>query len=264
MVKMRNRLQFVKPIEPNTVVALVDVDNWHFEGTSHTYKSTLVEIVAELLEKVVENVDDVESVQIRLYGGWTEDGLYTDIASEVAAARQAVDPFPIARGERDPLIRGDIHLATSLVSNPDVELGDLVRKRKGPPRIRLSPTFLNALCSTREDCPARILKRFTASADKKCPASGCEVRSDEVFSTRQQKMVDTLMACDLLELCRDDNVIAIFLVTSDSDFLPPLVQAARLASTRIHVHCNSEYWSDEALSIMLEQGVNYVGPRRVA
>lgn len=243
---------------PNSAVAIVDLDNWHEVDASRPIDVTLREVVAEVTGKLLEVEPDVRFVSIRLYGGWTELGSFSQSASQVAAHLLAVDPFPIPLDGR--LVHGEIHLATGLSIDPTVEIGDLCRLRKGPPRIRLAGGPRPDACADHESCAAKALQRFTSKASRICPTEGCAVTAREAFATRQQKMVDTLMACDLLDFAHDVDVLAISVVTADTDLMPPLLHALVLGRQTILLQTNLPYWPPAQLATLRQCGLIYVGP----
>lgn len=244
---------------PNSAVALVDLDNWHEAVTSRPIEATLREVVTEVTEKLLDLGLDVMFVSIRLYGGWTELGSFSQSASRVAEHLSAVDPFPIPVGGR--LVHGGIHLATGLSIDPTVEIGDLCRVRKGPPRIRLAGKPRPEACIDHEQCAAKALQRFTAKASRICPTDGCPVTSGDAFATRQQKMVDTLMACDLLDFAHDADVLAISIVTADTDLMPPLLHALILGGKKILLQTNLPYWPPGQVATLRSCGLIYLGPQ---
>jgi hypothetical protein len=86
------------------------------------------------------------------------------------------------------------------------------------------------------------------------------VTAETAFVTREQKMVDTLMACDLLDLAHDQEVVAIAVVTSDLDLLPPLIHAQSLKTSRLMLMTNLPYWSPEQIALVRQYGITFQGP----
>lgn len=243
---------------PNTAVALVDLDNWH-EADDLPIDATLRDVIAEVTAKLLEVAPDTSFISIRLYGGWTESGALSQSASELATHLAAEDPFPIPVGER--LVHGELHLAMSLSIDPTIELGDLCRLRLGPPRLKLAGKPRPAGCVDQAACSAKALQKFTSKATRTCPTDGCSVTAAAAFATRQQKMVDTLMACDLLDYAHDPDVIAISMVTADIDLMPPLVHALVLGRQKILLQTNLPYWPPPQLTTLERCGLIYFGPQ---
>lgn len=244
---------------PNTSVALVDLDNWHEADAERSIDLTLREVIPEVTARLLEVAPRTAFISVRLYGGWTERGALSQDASMVAAHIADVDPFPIPAGSH--LVHGEIHLATTLSMCPGVELGDLFRTRQGPPRLRLANRPRPAGCADSDGCAAKALQKFTERGSRQCPSPGCTVTAGAAFSTRQQKMVDTLMACDLLDFAHDPDVVAISVVTADTDLMPPLVQALALRRPTVVLQTNLPYWPSGQLSTLERCGLIYFGPR---
>ena len=241
-----------------SAVAIVDLDNWHEAEGTRPMDATLREVVTEVTNRLIEVEPQIEFIAIRLYGGWTESGALSQAASEVATHLAAADPFPIPGDGR--FVHGEIHLASNLSIGPAVDLGDLCRIRNGPPRIKLAGKPCPEGCAEPAACSAKTLQKFTSKGSRECPTDGCTVRAQDAFSTRQQKMVDTLMACDLLDFADDPDVLAISVVTADTDLMPPLVHALALGGTKILLQTNLPYWPATQLRTLRQCGLIYFGP----
>jgi hypothetical protein len=237
----------------------VDLDNWHDAHSDRPIEVTLREVIAEVTGRLLEVAPGTSFVSIRIYGGWTESGAMSQDASAIAAQLPTVDPFPIPSYGR--LVHGEVHLATTLSMCPTVELGDLCRTRQGPPRIRLANRPRPLGCIEPQSCAAKSLQKFTERGSRQCPTETCEVTAGVAFLTRQQKMVDTLMACDLLDFAHDPDVVAISVVTADTDLMPPLLQALALRRQPIVLHTNLPFWPALQLSTLERYGLIYFGPR---
>jgi len=55
----------------------------------------------------------------------------------------------------------------------------------------------------------------------------------------EQKMVDTLIACDIVSISDDQNVIGLFLVSDDQDHFPSLALANSKQSYKQNKHLQS-------------------------
>jgi hypothetical protein len=250
-------------LRPNTSVALVDLDNWHEARPGAPIATSLADIVSAVIPRLLEVAPETLFISIRLYSGWTENATFTQFASVVSSQLQFVDPFPLRVRPIGPVLHGEIVLATALSVAPGLDIGDTCRNRAGPPRMKLATIPLPVGCAEGDACPAKALKKFTQSSSRECPVSSCSVTAGVAFSTRQQKMVDTLMACDLLDLAHDRDVVAITTVTADADLFPPLIQACLLNGARIILQTNLPHWSSSHLSTLRRCGVIYFGPEGV-
>jgi len=69
----------------------------------------------------------------------------------------------------------------------------------------------------------------------KCTGVGCSVSRTDLIYRDEQKIVDTMLACDLLYYFQlEYNYI--MLISSDDDFLPPLRTAALRGANIFRVH----------------------------
>jgi hypothetical protein len=109
-------------------------------------------------------------------------------------------------------------------------------------------------------CPAKILQKFTTRPTRSCPVEACPVTAFTAFTTREQKMVDTMMTCDLLDLAHDEDVIGLAVVTADSDLLPPLIHARSLGRCPAMLITNLPYWTSDHIALVRSCGIEYRGP----
>ncbi len=248
-------------VRPNTAAALIDFDNWYQATPAAMIQPVLAQCLSEVTRELVSLGPYVEFVLVRLYGGWTENGTLTARASEIAAAIAVVDSFPMPLPAGDRIVHGEVVLAQGLYIAPHVDLGDTSRRRIGPPRLRINGAPLPVGCLEHlESCPAKILQKFTKTPSKSCPVESCPVTATTAFVTREQKMVDTLMACDLLDLTHDEDVVAIAIVTADSDLLPPAIHSRSLNRCKTLVMTNRPNWSQEHRDLLSRHGIEYRGP----
>lgn len=250
-----------RALRPDTAVALIDFDNWYRATPSASVEAVLRHCINEVTRELVELSDHVSYVLIRIYGGWIEGGVLTAIGSDVAAASAAADPFPVAVGDSRRIVHGELELAQRLSIAPHIDLGDTSRRRGGPPRLRINGSPLPSGClEALDSCPARILQKFTQGPRRSCPVDSCPVTAETAFLTREQKMVDTMMTCDLLDFVNDEDVIAIAVVTADSDLLPPLLHAKSLNRGSLLLVTNLPYWNADQVSLVRSCGIEYRGP----
>ena len=67
-----------------------------------------------------------------------------------------------------------------------------------------------------------MLNKFTSKKEKSCAHEHCEIKNSEVFIGIEQKMVDTMIACDLITFSQENDIEAVCLFSDDLDLLPPL------------------------------------------
>ncbi|MCW3018861.1 MAG: hypothetical protein JWN10_1169 [Solirubrobacterales bacterium] len=179
------------------------------------------------LRRAVDCALDVEPalthVEVRLYGGWLENGILTRRASELQA--QVGAPSFAARHPRQPgLLRVSTILVTRLAAIVDLEWGHTLRSRLGLPQLRLAETPRPADCVDHEQCPVRIIRSMSRGQRRLCSIDGCTVVNADAFLVREQKMVDSLLVCDTISYSQTSSALVV--LSNDLDVLPGLVQAA--------------------------------------
>jgi hypothetical protein len=162
-----------------------------------------------------------------LYGGWHENGALTAHASEVLQMLRPASLFPVVRGgECHVIVRGQVELVESLLQQPAISWQHTYQKRSGSRRIRLQSPLPHGCVGAQDTCLARSLARFTRSRTSICPQPTCSVTNAEAFFYTEQKMVDTLLACDLIYLAQERPAEWVVVASDDWDLLPPLVAAS--------------------------------------
>ena len=207
------------------IVLLIDSDNIFKTEFSDDGLTKLDAEINRLIDLCFSLDEDATELVIRLYGGWRTSNLLTNRASRIQHILSKRPVFPFKHPTRG-IVRGRIELAVSLLAAPGLEFETTFKVRNGIRRIRLaeSPCFDD--CNEPDNtCPVRRFVKFTKSRKKECPADGCTVANDEVFKTAEQKMVDTLLACDLLEAFPHEETAAIGIITEDTDLLPAIIQS---------------------------------------
>ena len=154
---------------------------------------------------------------IRIYGGWYEGPKMTQLAQKLAVA--IANEFPAiirvpGQGGGIVALAVNVELAVAMMEEPSHHLFDTYRK-KGLP----------------------VAKKLLKSG--KCPVSSCSVTADDLIYRHEQKIVDTMLTCDMV-YAPTQNYGHLILVSSDDDFLPPL-RTVLLRGTpvaRFHPHPN--------------------------
>jgi uncharacterized LabA/DUF88 family protein len=77
-----------------------------------------------------------------------------------------------------------------------------------------------------------LVSRFVKK--EKCPDLACAVTAEQALKKREQKLVDTLLACDIVTLAVS-GVKEIVLVSSDDDFWPAIHAAASFGTKIIRI-----------------------------
>lgn len=169
--------------------------------------------------------------RFRFYGGWKHDGMLSAAGSQVTGTLTSIDPFPVpapaGSGRHGTILRGSLELATTLACAPSIDLGDTVRTRAGFPTFRRGRPKGGLRCPTDVNiCPMSWLAELSRSQDGQCWQPGCSETVTSALTIREQKMVDTHLASDLVFFAGQMGVGAVAAVTEDSDFIPPMVHSA--------------------------------------
>ncbi len=242
---------------PKSAVILVDLDNVHPPGSTALAGPELRHSLLTLITLACDSVPRIGVITVRLYGGWMSGGVLSRMGSEVAAAMAMADPFPLLH-TNGVSVRGTVELATSLLAAPAFVLQDTYRHRGSVPRLRLSGPIPPGCQRDPVACPARILKQFTKGPGSLCPADACGVTATSAFVAHEQKMVDTLLSCDLLAAAEDEGISAVFLVSGDTDFVPPLLYAAcrdAFTARRLYLLTPSRDLPDSEAELLRRMGV---------
>lgn len=219
------------------VALLIDTDNFFKPEYADVGFAEFEYDVGRFVTFALELAPTATTVAIRLYGGWLNNHVLTQRASKFEQLINSVPRFPFTRPHSGQIVRGSIVLAKSLVLLPGLQWGATFRTRSGLPRIRLHSTPTPEGCSnTPPHCPIRSFAHFTKSQNKTCPVDGCTVVNAVAFKCVEQKMVDTLLACDLLALSHNMTTHTIALFTEDVDLLPSLAHA-KISTTGSNPGC---------------------------
>ena len=177
---------------------------------------------------------------IRVYGGWYEGTKITRLAQDVSVEIQRDFPSII----RLPTIRNGIvtvstnaELAVALLQEPGHHLFNTYRRKGKPANVRVEePAIVGC---TDQNCVLPLMKKILKTG--KCPKSGCLVTLDNLIYRHEQKIVDTMLACDLIHAAHD-AVSHIILVSGDDDFLPPLrtILLRGVSVVRFHTRPNCQ------------------------
>jgi hypothetical protein len=215
----------------NSVVAMVDFDNIYPHHIQEEDLSSLTHDINTLIESALSMCQDASSILIRFYGGWFEEALPTPISNKLQLIIGSAPFFPLPHPKiKGKLLRGQIDLAKNLIHLPNIEWLHTKRTRQGLPRIRLTKDHLQQGCiKDSQQCPAKTLYKFTKSKKTTCPVENCLHTNASIFRSSEQKMVDTMLACDLLSSVPNPECAGVILCTSDTDLLPPLALAATYA-----------------------------------
>lgn len=229
-------------LQDNTIVALIDFDNFYREVQQYQNVAVLIHEFNRIVGEALEINAMTEHVIIRLYGGWMENGLLTQLASLIQQEISKARFFPLRHPKTSGLLRGNIDLATSLLSMPSMIWQNTRKRRNGLPRIRLDRSIISSICESNKDgCPVKILEKFTKKKGKLCPVDGCTSTHNTAFTVIEQKMVDIILSCDILFLIDQPQVISLIIMSDDSDIHPAIALASEKSNKYILlIHKNQQ------------------------
>lgn len=221
-------------VSPAACLVLVDYDN-AFPPNANLSDDEIALDVEQWLRRLSERYPRAERFDIRLYGGWYDDRDLSRHGSEAARLVALMPEFPM-RVPGGRILRGSISLAVApLATASTTPLLGTYRRRGSLPRVRLTRNPYPDSCAMEDThCPAAILRSFTKNSRRECPVATCDLVAADAFVVHEQKMVDTMLATDLLTAGQmDDTFASIVVVSSDSDFVPPLLAAKLLGKIEL-------------------------------
>ena len=208
----------VKPL--TTKFILVDYDN-AFEKTDrlrHLLKIDVTHALNRLAKKTdfFNVVKDLESIMIRLYGGWFEENKTTKLAQDLNVEIRQDFPFQFTLPQGNT-IKVECERADRLLSVPDRPLYATYRVTDAAGEV----VFRKLRCCTKAEEAFVFLENYCNQ--RKCPS--CHASSmRRIVEKCGQKMVDSMMLCDIEYLLGKGNT-CVALISSDADMLPILFQA---------------------------------------
>ncbi|MBF0348513.1 MAG: NYN domain-containing protein [Magnetococcales bacterium] len=175
--------------------------------------------------------------EVRVYGGWYEGESFTRLAQDVTVQIQNDFPtiirLPIHGGAT---VSVNAELAVALLQDPGYPMFNTYRRKGKPANVRVeNPEKIG--CND-EECILPLMKKMLKTG--RCPKPGCEVGQVNLSYRHEQKIVDTMLTCDIIYAA--NKMGSIVLVSSDDDFLPPL-RTVTLQGTKVvrfHTQPNSQ------------------------
>ena len=167
-----------------------------------------------------------------MYGGWYEEQIPTSDAQKIAENLNEHFPKVILSKPDGKRVIVNAELAYSLKCDPEHHLWYTLRSKVAPRGI----VFVDpatAGCGHIDRCPLR--PGYDFFVDGRCPEHDCVVRPPLVIRRREQKLVDTMLAADVLFNTRSDER-RIAVVSSDEDLWPAIRMALQCGLYVVHVH----------------------------
>ena len=202
----------------------------------------ILDVVTKALVQMPFNTSAARiGCDVRVYGGWYEGRVMTRLAQAVAVELQRDFPTVIRLAmqqsrEGHHTVSISAELARSLPQEPSHYLFNTYRRKGKPANVRVEdPTIVGCVDP---DCILPMMKKLLRTG--KCPKPGCGVAVGDLVYRHEQKIVDTLLSCDLI-YAAGGRVEYIGLVSGDDDFLPPLRAVLLAGTTAIWFHPKPNY-----------------------
>jgi len=171
--------------------------------------------------------------EVRIYGGWYEEDQITRQAQDLTVELQENFPsvvrVPAAAGIVTFSVVAD--LAVSLLQDPATHLFRTYRRKEKATNVRVE-TPITVGCAD-SSCILPMMKHMLKRGS--CPKDGCSVQRTDLLYRHEQKVVDTMLACDMIH-ATDRDFTKLILVSDDDDFIPPL--RTILLKGKAAVRCN--------------------------
>ena len=198
-------------------IIIVDYNNVF---TSDQCSESDIELtLSSVVEDILNKFTDVDTLLIRVYAGWYQEDEITARGSAIIAKIGQINPFPNVFKNR--AIYGHIEFVDQ-INGVDFLWHNTYRQKEGP-RLIVNRNILRPHCSAnKEHCPVEILSKFTKKSNRICNVPGCTIQNNHVFTQYGQKMVDTMMACDILTFGEEEDTKCIFVLTDDVDLFPSM------------------------------------------
>lgn len=192
-------------------------------------KNGLIYIAEKILNKLGPAEVAEKNVTVRLYGGWYENNKITKRAQILNAEIVNTFPTQVQLSDNKSTVIVNAELAMSLTSSPKFHLVDTVRRNGIPSGLKANHPIRYG-CS-RAHCPVVLVHNFVDSG--KC--SECtNVKVEDIFYRQEQKLVDTMLITDMIEIGRREKKYCI--VSSDDDFWPGILSSVSSGCEVYHFH----------------------------
>ena len=203
-------------------VILIDFDNVFYGNEINEGK--VRSQIAAFIDYIKKEKFGLEKIEVRLYGGWRSNSSYTQKADQIHGMVELLNSelFPVLIDKRR--IYGDIRLVTSMYGLEYVWENTFQEKR-GIHRLKVKQTNERMCSDDQARCPVQIIANATKCKDVVCPVNGCDYVDFSHLVRMEQKMVDTMISCDILEYTKDNDYCLVIVVSNDVDLHPALALA---------------------------------------
>ena len=224
------------PEKNTTLSVFIDYDNLLLSQKT----AGILDVVTKALIQIpLAAVTTRAKCDVRVYGGWYEGSQITRLAQDVTIELQRDFPAVIRLpfGSNDHVsVYTNAELAVALLQEPGHHLFNTYRRKGKPANLRVVEP-LDAGCID-ASCVLPLMKKLLRTGN--CPKSGCCITTGDLVYRHEQKIVDTMLSCDLIHAGNGitDRVI---LVSGDDDFLPPLRAILLHGTPAVRFHPKANY-----------------------
>jgi hypothetical protein len=192
--------------------------------------------LALLLERILLTLDSSGTalgsrVHARLYGGWYEGKILSRKAQFLAAELGTDFPRLFRPASSGSPMSVTAELALSLDIDRSSHFHHTFRRQTPPEDVRCHDP--RSLGCSEAHCPA--LTMYEILRQGHCPQAGCTRDVEQLLYRASQKLVDTMLTADMIEIARR-SVEPVIVVTSDDDLWPGLHSVLAAGSPAIQVH----------------------------
>ena len=202
--------------QPLLAIVFIDYDNLR----QHQKSAGVLDVVTRVLVQMPWDPSITHGTcDVRVYGGWYEGNQITRMAQDLTVEIQRDFPaiVRIPLGNNNLALKASAELAVSLLQEPGHHMFNTFRRKGKPSNVRVEKPC-DVGCADAA-CVLPQMKQLLKSGN--CPKGGCAVTSCDLVYRHEQKIVDTMLTCDLIQAV-DRAASRIILVSGDDDFLPPL------------------------------------------
>jgi uncharacterized LabA/DUF88 family protein len=177
---------------------------------------------------------------VRVYGGWYEGTKITRLAEDLTVEIQRDFPkiirLPTATSDHIA-VSVNVELAVALLQEPGHHLFNTYRRKGKPNNVRVKEPI--EVGCTDPACVLPVMKKLLRTGY--CPKPGCRVAVADLIYRNEQKIVDTMLSCDLIHAA-NIGYNRVILISGDDDFLPPIRAILLRGAKVIRLHPRSSYY----------------------
>lgn len=219
---------------------LVDFDNWFPQRCKKsgnpidvTISSLLIDTYNKLTDTIGGNIDEkggVKRCKVRFYGGWYSGRFKTPKAQTLSSVLSNAQFVPYRKGN----ILYSAEIAYSIMASPRYDFTNTLR-RGFPTTMAGFPYHSNHSFSCGQPaCPLHTVKTILDN-NGDCPHPGCNRNLIESLYHVRQKMVDIMIAMDLVHFASIGGKVALW--SDDDDYWPAISHAISLNTCELfHIY----------------------------